>query len=284
MASAELGKAVPRVLPLSVLILTYNEEANIAGCLESVSYCDDVWVLDSLSSDQTKELCTLARVEFHEREFDNYANQRNHGLSFPFRHEWVLMLDADERLTPRLAKEIESVLASDSKTDLFRVRRKDMFMDRWIRRSSGYPTWFGRLFRQGKVRVERAINEEYETDGEVGLLKEHLEHYPFNKGIDYWIERHNKYSTMEADRLRIERREPINWTGFLATDPALRRKSFKQLAYRLPFRPLLTFLYLYVVRGGFLDGRPGFHYSCMRATYEYMILLKMMRPLRSSQT
>ena len=144
-----------------------------------------------------------------------------------------------------------------------------------MKRSSGYPTWFGRLFRKGQIRVERDINEEYYTEGEVGLLEEHLQHYPFNKGISCWVERHNRYSTMEASRLMTELSGHIPWKGFLSSDPMIRRKTLKQFAYRLPFRPILAFSYLYILRLGFLDGLGGFHYSCMRAMYEYMINLKM---------
>ena len=158
---------------------------------------------------------------------------------------------------------------------MYRMRRKDMFMGRWLKRSSGYPTWFGRLFRKGMVRVEREINEEYYTNGEVGLLKGHLIHYPFNKGISYWLERHNRYSSMEAVKLREERDAPVVWRDFSSSDPMLKRKTFKALAYRMPFRPLLTFCFLYFVKLGLLDGKAGFHFSIMRSIYEYMISLKI---------
>jgi hypothetical protein len=185
------------------------------------------------------------------------------------------MVDADERVTPELASEIKLALANvDSQTTMFRMRRKDMFFGRWLRRSSGYPTWFGRLVRVGRVHVEREINEEYVTNGRIETLQEHLEHLPFNKGVAWWYERHNRYSTMEAVATIGERREPIQWRHVLATDPVQRRRCLKQIAYRLPARPLIVFLYLYVIRLGFLDGRPGLYFGAMRATYELMIDLK----------
>lgn len=261
---------------LSVLILTYNEELNVGACLDSVSFSDDIWVLDSHSSDRTCEIAKSKGAQVELRAFDHYANQRNHALSLPLKHDWVLMLDADEMATPELLKEIQAVTAlPDSPVTLYRIRRKDMFMGRWLKHSSGYPTWFGRLFRKGAVRVEREINEEYHTDGEVGFLQSHLIHHPFNKGIAYWIERHNRYSTMEAKRLSEEIEASVPWKLLLDKDPALRRKAFKQIAYRLPCRPLLAFVYLYILKRGFLDGSPGFHYSRMRAKYEYMIELKI---------
>ncbi|WFB36566.1 glycosyltransferase family 2 protein [Kiritimatiellota bacterium B12222] len=260
---------------ISVLILTFEEEKNLLGCIESVGFSDDVVVLDSGSSDGTVALARSKGATVLTRNFDNYAAQRNFGLSHDFKHDWILMLDADERIPEDFIAELTAVTEStDGPVTLYRMRRKDMFMGRWLKRSSGYPTWFGRLFRKGQVRVEREINEEYYTDGEVGVLQGHLLHYPFNKGMSYWIERHNRYSSMEAVRLSSEMKEPVPWAYFKSKDPMLRRKAFKQFAYRMPFRPLLTFMYLYVLRLGFLDGKAGFHFCCMRSFYEYMINLK----------
>ena len=107
-----------------------------------------------------------------------------------------------------------------------------------------------------------------------------LVHYPFNKGIGYWLERHNRYSSMEAKKLLNERLEKVEWSNFLSKDPMLKRKAFKAFAYRMPFRPLLTFCFLYFFKLGFLDGKARFHFSVMSSIYEYMISLKM-RKLRS---
>ena len=266
---------------LSVLILTYDESVNLPDCLSSVAFSDDVVVLDSGSKDGTIQLAESAGATVLQRPFDNYAAQRNFGLAHDFKHEWVLMLDADERIPEDFIEEIRFVTEQvDNPVTLYRMRRQDMFMGRWLKRSSGYPTWFGRLFRKGAVRVEREINEEYYTDGEIGLLDGHLIHYPFNKGISYWLERHNRYSSMEAVKLSEERAEQIVWQDFLSKDPMLKRKAFKAFAYRMPFRPLLTFCFLYFVKLGFLDGKAGFHFSLMRSVYEYMISLKM-RELKS---
>jgi glycosyltransferase involved in cell wall biosynthesis len=267
---------------ISVLILTYDEAINLPDCLSSVAFSDDVVVLDSGSSDGTVQLAESAGATVLNRPFDNYAAQRNFGLAHDFKHDWILMLDADERIPEDFVDELRSVTEQvGNPVTLYRMRRKDMFMGRWLKRSSGYPTWFGRLFRKGAVRVEREINEEYYTDGEIGLLDGHLIHYPFNKGISYWLERHNRYSSMEAVKLSEERAEPIVWKDFLSKDPMLKRKAFKAFAYRMPFRPLLTFCFLYFVKLGFLDGKAGFHFSLMRSVYEYMISLKMQEEQQS---
>lgn len=267
-------------MPVSVLILTYNEEANLPACLESVAWCDDVVVLDSYSQDKTAAIAEAAGVRFFQRDFDNYAGQRSYGINeINYKYPWVLMVDADEVVSDGLVSEINNVLASvDDEVCLFRMRRKDYFLGKWIRFSSGYPTWFGRLMRIGRVRIERAVNEEYHTDGRIGLLREHLIHYPFNKGFQAWLEKHNRYSTMEAEAIMsgassAGTRNRLAW--LFHHDPSLRRKAVKRIFYRLPARPLLMFISLYFIRGGLLEGRAGFTYCMLRAWYEYMINCKV---------
>lgn len=258
---------------ISVLILTLNEEINLPRCLASLEWCDDVVILDSKSTDKTAEIARKVGARVVERAFDNYANQRNYGLrEIGYKNPWLLMVDADEAVPPELVAEMGEVLKkADPELCLLRMRRKDFFMGRWIRRSSGYPTWFGRLAKIGRVRVEREINEEYVTDGKVGLLQEHLLHYPFNKGFHAWFEKHNRYSSMEGVLLESKQAEKCCLGALFSSDPAERRKVMKSLAYRMPGRPLLMFLALYLARGGFLDGRAGFTFCLLRSFYEFMI-------------
>lgn len=259
----------------SVLILTRDEELNIGDCIASIR-SDDVVVLDSHSTDGTREIASAAGARVFERTFDNYAAQRNAALELPgLRYPWVLMLDADERVTPELHHEIlDRLNCAGADIGMFRMRRQDIFLGRWLRRSSGYPTWFGRLLRLGAVHVEREINEEFCTSLRVGELHHHIVHYPFNRGLPYWFERHNRYSTMEAVVLAGERSRPIVWGALVSRDPVARRKAAKQLIYRVPMRPMLVFLYLYLIRAGFRDGLPGFLFCRMRAVYETMIDIK----------
>jgi len=266
---------------ISVLILTLNEEINLPGCLASVKWCDDIVVYDSYSTDRTIEIAKAAGARVFQRSFDNYANQRNAALTqVEYKHSWLLMLDADEQATPELVKEIHEIVNNkESSISLYHVRRKDMFFGKWLRHSSGYPTWFGRFFRVGKVRVERDINEEYHTDGKVGHLKTHYIHFPFNKGVAFWFERHNRYSSMEAAALLQDVQMTLAWRSSFSSDPVMRRKFLKQLAYRMPCRPVLVFCYLYLFKRGFLDGRSGLIYCILRSIYEYMIDIKV-RELR----
>lgn len=270
--------------PVSVLILTLNEEANLPGCLDALEWCDDIVILDSGSHDTTQQIASEGGVRFYKRVFDDYASQRNYGLhEISYKYSWVLMVDADERWPVRVAREIAETLERSGETSLYFFLRKDMFMGKWLRRSSGYPTWSGRLVKPAEVCVERAINEEYHTKGEVGYMDEHFIHYPFNKGVAYWFERHNRYSSMEAEALVRETRGKLPWRYIFSSVPTERRKGLKQIAYRLPGRPWLVFFYLYVFRMGFMDGLPGLMYSRMRKMYECMIDLKVKEIRRRSK-
>jgi glycosyltransferase involved in cell wall biosynthesis len=262
-------------LSISILILTLNEEINIAACLESVSWCDDVVVLDSVSTDQTVALASRHGARIVTRTFDDYASQRNFGLSgIEYRHDWILMLDADERVPADLALEMRQAVAQAANdVALFQLRRRDWLFGRWIRHSSGYPTWFGRLARRGRVQVRRPINEEYQAEGAVVSLSSHLDHFPFNKGFAEWIAKHNRYSTMEAELFEQRAAAPLTGSVF-DRNPVQRRKAIKDRVYRLPGRPLLVFLALYLVRGGFREGRAGLTFCLLRAWYEFMIDVK----------
>jgi glycosyltransferase involved in cell wall biosynthesis len=272
-------------MSISVLILTLDEEVNLGDCLDSVAWCDDVVVFDSFSSDRTVEIARKNGARVVQRTFDNYASQRNSALTeVAYRHPWVLMLDADERMTPELYLEINSTLErTDDRITLYRFRRKDQLFGQWLKRASGYPSWFGRLVRPSRVEIRREINEEYHTNGGIGFLQEHILHYPLNKGIAHWYERHNRYSSLEAMALIQETQGSLPWRDLLARDPIIRRRALKQMAYRMPARPLCVFIYLYLVRLGFLDGKAGLIYSALRSYYELMIDLKIMEIRRRQQ-
>lgn len=263
---------------ISALILTLNEELDLSGCIESLNWCDDIVVFDSKSVDRTAEIAASMNARVYERDFDDYASQRNAALSeVEFKHPWVLMIDADERFPLSLINEIKEELISkgdDNSISLYHMRRKDIFMGKWIKRSSGYPTWFGRLARVGHVEVRRSINEEYHTKGEKGYLRGHFTHYPFSKGIAHWVDKHNRYSTMEAEAFELAENNVFELHGLFSFDPAIRRKALKQVVYRLPCRPFLVFVALYFVRLGLLDGSAGFNFCVLRSIYEHLIDLK----------
>lgn len=270
---------------ISVLILTLNEELNLSDCIDSCAASDDIVIFDSLSTDRTQDIARARGARVVERAFDNYASQRNAALTaVTYKNPWVLMLDADERITADLAAEMSDAISHVADdVAMFRMRRKDFFMGKWLRRSSGYPSWFGRLVRVGRVRVEREVNEEYFADGRVEHLRAHLHHYPFNKGVSHWFERHNRYSSMEALAKVDVRRQRLSPRRMFSTDPIERRRALKNLLYRLPLRPPIIFIYLYFIRLGICDGRAGFYFSGMRATYELLIDIKAVEIMRSKR-
>ena len=260
-------------MSISVLILTLDEELNLAGCLDSVAWSDDVVVLDSFSRDATPEIARARSARLFQRRFDNYAGQRNFGLrEISYRHRWVLMLDADERVPADLREEMLRAVGDASEpVAMFRMRRKDYLFGRWIRRSSGYPTWFGRLLRVGRTWVERPYNEEFHAEGEARSLVGHLDHFPFNKGFAAWIAKHDRYSTMEAALRAGNPEYDMAWRDLFAADPLRRRQAHKAWLYSMPARPLVVFAGLYFIKGGMLEGRAGLTFSLLRAWYEYFI-------------
>jgi glycosyltransferase involved in cell wall biosynthesis len=267
---------------VSVLILTLNEEVNLPGCLESVAWSDDIVVFDSFSSDRTVEIAQAAGVRVVQRTFHDYASQRNAALTqVPYKHPWVLLVDADERWPREIYEEIREAISHQGHISIYYFLRKDMFLGRWLRHT-GYPTWAGRLLKLGDVTVERAINEQYVTTGGKGYLKGHFIHHPFNRGVAHWLHRHNQYSSMEAAALVDQAKDGLHRRDLFSREPAQRRRALKQLAYRLPCRPLLVFAYLYFLRLGFLDGISGLTYCRLRMLYEYMIDLKI-KELRRRQ-
>ena len=262
---------------ISVLILTKNEERDLPACLRSVAWCDDIHVYDSFSTDRTVEIAKSAGAIVTQREFDNWASHQNWGLrNIHFKHPWVLYIDADERVTAGLSESIrESVAGADGIT-AFRLQRRDFFMGTWLKHVQASP-YYLRLFRPQKIHYERLVNPVTVVDGPIGVLSGSLDHFPFSKGVTHWLDRHNSYSSFEAQQIAADRSRQSRFSllkAFRAKDFHVRRFHQKELFFRLPARPLLKFLLLYVLKRGFLDGRAGFTYAVLQSIYEYMIVLK----------
>lgn len=287
-AAADGTHAVPsRTAKVSVLILTLNEEKNLARCLESVSWCDDVVVLDSYSTDQTLEIARRHGARVFQRKFDNWSAHQNWANeNIDFKHRWVYYSDADEVVSPELAAELREI-ADQAPGDeaaapvAYRVRYKNYFLGKWIRFAGGYPIWVLRFFQPDKVRWERLVNPAPVVDGSVGFLRHHFLHYSFNKGFDAWFDKHNKYSMGEAlETIRSLDEDKFRFSSLLASDPPARRRALKELSFRLPMRPVARFLYLYLLKFGFIDGKAGFHYCVLVSIYEYMVVLKVQEQRR----
>jgi glycosyltransferase involved in cell wall biosynthesis len=275
-------------IALTVIIPTRNEERNIRATVASVvDWANQVIVYDSCSDDRTVEIARELGVEIVQRRFDNFAAHKNWALdNLPIRNDWVLFLDADERITRKLSEEIVTTLESQQYCNGYYVARKNYFQGRWTRHAGMYPDWQLRLFRRDSGRYEnRLVHEHVILKGQAGYLRNPLEHNDF-KGLDRWFERHNVYTSMEAQEIvRLRQTLPGSRikTRLLARGPE-RTRLIKELAYRyLPCRAALVFVWMYLLRGGFLDGRVGLRYCLLKAFVDYQTSLKVIE-LKSAAT
>jgi glycosyltransferase involved in cell wall biosynthesis len=290
-------------VPVSVIVPVKDEECNIAACLESVVWADEIWIVDSQSSDRTVEIArryTGKVVQFEDTR--GYPKKKNWALeNLPFNNEWVLIVDADERVTIELEAEIRQVLNDPeraAKIDGYYINRKLIFLGRWIRHCGWYPSWNLRLFKHRSGRYERLDTEEVENAGDVevhehivlqgraGYLKNDLLHEDF-KSVYHFIERHNRYSNWDARvyyNLANGKQGTNSLEGSLFGSPLERKRFFKRLWARLPLRPLLRFIWMYLIRLGFLDGRPGLIFCTLMTMHEAVISAKLYEhELRAAQ-
>ena len=269
---------------VSVMIFTLNEEIHLPSCLGALEWCDDIIVVDSFSTDRTEAICRERGARFYQRAFDGFGGQRNWALDHTDpRHAWILILDADERVPVELAEElIDRARNAPATVGAYRLRRRFYMWGRWLKYSSLYPTWVVRFVRRDRVRyVDRGHAETQQVDGAIldldhDLIDENL------KGLDEWFQRQNRYATKDAE-YELARDAPFDWAGLASGDGLRRRASVKQLASRLPCRPTLYFLYSYVFRLGFLDGKDGLAFCRMKAMYQRMIEVKR-HDLRNKRT
>ena len=267
---------------ISVLILTKNEEQDLPGCLRSVAWSDDIHVFDSESTDRTAAIARAHGAAVTTRPFDGYARQRNAALQLPFRHRWVLVLDADERPTPELSAELQETVRSAPETvAAFRLRRRDFLWGTWLKHAQLTP-FYVRLLRPERVHYVRDINEILEVDGAIGELSAPLDHLAFSKGLNHWVAKHNVYSTKEAELLASgDAVLAASWRQALfASNFHERRVAQKAIFYKLPGRPLIKWFYMVLLRGALLDGRAGLTYATLQAFYEYLIEAKRTEILR----
>ncbi|HEV7301078.1 MAG TPA: glycosyltransferase family 2 protein [Tepidisphaeraceae bacterium] len=266
---------------VAIMILTKNEAINLPYTLASVAgWVDDVFVLDSGSTDATREVAEKFGATFVPHAWEGYAKQKNWGLdNLPFRSPWIFILDADEVVTPELREELIGVtnLPTTEETGYF-VNRYFIFLEKRIRHCGYYPSWNLRLFRRGKARYEeRAVHEHMVVDGRVGYLKHDMEHYD-RRGLEDYIAKHNRYSTLEAEEMyRLER--GVSDGSVTATpwgDAIQRRRWLKTRVWpRLPAKWLARFVYMYLYRLGIRDGVVGFHFCLFLASYEHQITMKL---------
>ena len=217
-----------------------------------------------------------AGVRFFQNKFEGFGKQRNWALKIPTpKHDWILVMDADERVPDELAHEM-AVISQENPQGVgaYRVRRRFYMWGRWLKYSSLYPTWVVRFIHKDRVRyINRGHAETQEVNGEVRELRNDLIDENL-KGIDEWLERQNRYAAKEAEYEMEQESRSARISDLISKDPLVKRAAMKRLAVRMPGRPLWYFLYSYIIRKGFLDGYDGLVFCRMRALYHQMINIK----------
>ena len=270
----------PRVA-VSVLVPIKNEAANLSRCLSSVQWADEIFVVDSQSNDGSIEIAQqhgATVVQFHFN--GTWPKKKNWALeNLPFKHEWVFVLDADEVVPAEAPDEIAKAIVDPTVAGYW-INRRFMFLGRWLRHAY-YPNWNLRLFRHSLGRYEQLttaatesgdneVHEHVVVQGPTGRLKFEIDHYAF-PSVEVFVEKHNRYSNWEA---RVATERQLGDRSSLAHEHVDLKRRLKSLSQRLPCRPLLRFLYIYIWQKGFLDGRAGFYFARLHAFYEFLCVAK----------
>ncbi len=279
-------------IPVSVLIPAKNEEENLPACLASVARADEIFVVDSQSEDRTVEISESYGAKVEQFYFNgNWPKKKNWSLeNLPFRNDWVLIVDCDERITPELWDEIAIMIQNPEHCGYY-INRRVFFLGTWIRHGGKYPDWNLRLFKHKQGRYENLKTEGVRNTGDnevhehvvmsglekVGYLKNDMLHEDF-RDMFHWIARHNRYSNWEARvyyNILTGQDESDTIGANLFGDAVQRKRFLKKVWVRLPFKPLLRFVLFYILRLGFLDGRAGYIYGRLLSQYEYQIGVKL---------
>ena len=285
-------------VPVSILVPVKNEQRNIVDCLRRCQWATELVVVDSQSTDQTIALSQAMGADVYQFNYNRatgWPKKKNWALEMvPWKNEWVMILDADEYMTPELAQEIKRVVEGSWRPegkfaqagcgDGYWVNRRFMFFGRWIRGCGYYPSWNVRLLKHRLGRYERigtlgdtgsGDNEVHEhivlSSGKAGYLSNEFLHYAY-PDLSAWIEKHNRYTTWEAHAMEAKDKGAVRAKMF--GEPIERRRWLKSVARRLPFRPTLRFVYAYFAQRGFLDGYAGFVMCRLLAWYEFMSIAK----------
>lgn len=278
-------------IPVSVLIPAKNEERNIRACLDSLKRADEIFLVDSQSSDRTVEIAEKLGAQVVQFDYDGkWPKKKNWSLeNLAFRNEWVLIVDCDERIPPELWDEITIAIKNPDYNGYY-LNRKVIFLGKWIRYGGRYPDWNLRLFKHEKGHYENLgtegvpntgdneVHEHVLLEGKAGYLKNDMLHEDF-RNIYEWLGRHNRYSNWEArvyynilNDIRPGDTLPPNLFG----DAVQRKRFLKQIWVRwVPFKPTIRFILHYFLQLGFLDGKAGYLYTRLISQYEFQIGIKL---------
>lgn len=240
---------------LSVIVITKNEGANIRACLDSVAWADEIIVVDSGSTDETAAIARQMGARVYEHDWPGFGPQKNRALGYATKN-WVLSLDADERVTPQLRSEIQAVMRNGGSADAYLVSRLSNYCGRFMRHSGWYPDLLPRLFKRGKARFsDDLVHEGLIVEGSTERFDGLLLHYAFDD-LEEVLHKVNQYSTAGAQMMQ--------------------RRGRRASLFGAVLRGIWSFVRTYVVRGGFLDGREGFMLAVSNAEGTYYRYLKLM--------
>jgi glycosyltransferase involved in cell wall biosynthesis len=277
-------------VPVSVIIPVRQEAANLPRCLDSVKWADEIFVVDSQSTDATPEIAAAHGATVVQFQFSGtWPKKKNWALeNLPFRNDWVFILDADEVLPPGAEEEFAQAIAKAGDLAGYWINRRFMFMGKWLRHSY-YPNWNLRLFRHSLGRYEKLtdadtqsgdneVHEHVIVNGPTGRLRCEMDHYAF-PSVEVFVEKHNRYSNWEA---RVSADRQLSGSDVqIRSNEVGRRRRLKHFSQRLPLRPLLRFLYIFIWQRGFLDGREGYYFARLHAFYEFLSVAKAYELMRT---
>ncbi len=245
---------------LSVVIITYNEQRNIRACLETVRWADEIVVVDCFSTDDTVEICKEYTQKIYQRSWPGYGLQKNFGIEQASK-DWILILDADERVTPELKQEIQAVLndPSDREIVAYEIPRRNYFFGRWVRWVYQYPDYQFRLFKKGKAWYNsKKLHENLMINGKTGRLKHPLEHYSYYTLSDM-LKKQKNYARLMSEEQMISR---IRVTGF-----------------DLLIRPLSILIKIFILKQGYREGIRGVIISVFASLFTFLKYAKMWEKL-----
>ena len=274
-------------LPISAIILTFNEEKNIEECLRSIyDLADEIFIVDSGSTDRTLEIAKQYTDRIYSHQFENFSQQRNWAQdTLPIRNEWVFHLDADERMSQELTAEIEKIFSCDINADGFMAPRKTIFRGRWVRHGGQYPVYHLRIFRKNKGRSEeRLYDQNYVVQGKVARLKGSIVNV-ISPDLGIWRQRHRMWARLEAQEILCNKNRIMD--SRLFGNPVERRNWLRyNVYYALPLfiRSFIYFFYRYFLRLGFLDGWQGLLFHFWQGLwYRFLVDIEIYKLLKTKK-